>query len=217
MFHLSEYFTATADDADILILLIIGAVKDMHLLAFGFELEGTWEFAMYEAPSRLAAGTIILPHCTARFHDTAADVSATHTPAIVNTTVDALSAAGQKVLNVTATANFVAGNTVCIDDGEGGNNEYAEIDTIQAGVSLTMVANLANAYTNETVHSFGERLLHLHSEGGVKNNIFSSDASTDIEWILKSGEEYLIRATNRSGALARASMKAFWAEKAKQT
>jgi len=64
---------------------------------------------------------------------------------VIHAEVDAASASGQKVLNVDTTDDFTSGDKVLIR--EGLVSEVAEIDTIQAGVSLTMVANLQNSYT----------------------------------------------------------------------
>jgi hypothetical protein len=60
--------------------------------------------------------------------------------ALGSTTVDVESALGQKVLSVDATTNFVAGETVCI--GFAANCEIGVIDSVQAGVSLTLVDSL---------------------------------------------------------------------------
>ena len=66
----------------------------------------------------------------------------------VKTTVDSDSASGQKVLNVTATTGFSAGDVVEIDSaGAGGGAETATIASVQDGVSLTMVANLTYTHT----------------------------------------------------------------------
>jgi len=67
------------------------------------------------------------------------------TPEPGDTTVDAISASGQKVLNVTATASFSEDDEVLIYDW-GNRYEKNTVDTIQAGVSLTMVNDLAYAY-----------------------------------------------------------------------
>lgn len=63
--------------------------------------------------------------------------------AVGSTTVDVESTVGQKVLSVTATTNFVAGETIEIDRG-GGDEEIGVIASVQAGVSLTLVDNLTN-------------------------------------------------------------------------
>jgi hypothetical protein len=64
------------------------------------------------------------------------------------TTVDANSASGQKVLNVasTTTPAFAAGDSVVINYG-GAREESGTIDTVQAGVSITLLANLTYTHT----------------------------------------------------------------------
>jgi hypothetical protein len=62
------------------------------------------------------------------------------------TTVDANSASGQKVLNVTSTTPFTAGDIVIINY-EGDREESGTIDTVQDGVSITLLANLTYAHT----------------------------------------------------------------------
>lgn len=64
------------------------------------------------------------------------------------TTVDDDSASGQKVLNVAATTNMLAGAGVAIDPfGKNGRGEFGVIDTISAGVSITLVGNLTYTHT----------------------------------------------------------------------
>lgn len=62
------------------------------------------------------------------------------------TTVDADSAAGQKVLNVASTTNYAADEYVSINI-DGDRWEVRKIDTIQAGVSLTFTVNLSYTHT----------------------------------------------------------------------
>jgi hypothetical protein len=69
----------------------------------------------------------------------------THT-ANAKTTVDADSAAGQKVLNVASTTNYAADEYVSINIG-GDRWEVRKIDTIQEGVSLTFTVNLSYEHT----------------------------------------------------------------------
>lgn len=64
----------------------------------------------------------------------------------VDTTVDETSAAGQKVLKVAATAGFAQDDTIIINRG-GAREEEKIVDTIQAGISLTVTVNLANEHT----------------------------------------------------------------------
>ncbi|NLV18348.1 MAG: hypothetical protein GXY51_02535 [Bacteroidetes bacterium] len=58
------------------------------------------------------------------------------------TTVDAESAASQKVLNVAATTGLEAGDVIIIDKGNA-NEEVGKVNTVQAGVSVTLVDNLS--------------------------------------------------------------------------
>lgn len=70
------------------------------------------------------------------------------------TTTNGGSASGQKVLTTNATAGFVVGQTVVINPG-GGDQETAIINSVQAGVSLTMLSNLQNPHlTAETVNQY---------------------------------------------------------------
>jgi hypothetical protein len=69
-----------------------------------------------------------------------------------NTTVDADSASGQKVLNVTATTNFYKKDTIVIDKGNA-NEEYHRLASIQDGVSLTMTNNLRYTHTAVDAHT----------------------------------------------------------------
>lgn len=77
--------------------------------------------------------------------DSTLDVPTDMADPIDETTVDVISNSGQKVLSVAATADFSAGDTVFIYFGTT-RYEQNEVDTVQAGVSLTMVSNLANTY-----------------------------------------------------------------------
>lgn len=63
-------------------------------------------------------------------------------------TVDANSAADQKVVNVAATTDFAVSDIVILNP-DGDREEIGEIDSINAGVSITLVANLAYAHTAE--------------------------------------------------------------------
>ena len=65
------------------------------------------------------------------------------------TAVDVTSAAGQKVLSVAATTMFKVGDRANIDpDGSGGGQEYGWVGSISAGVSITLMDNLANEHTS---------------------------------------------------------------------
>ncbi|MCJ7790526.1 MAG: hypothetical protein MUP69_10215 [Candidatus Atribacteria bacterium] len=69
-------------------------------------------------------------------------------PTIYSTgsTVDADSAAAQMVLNVLATGAFTAGDRVIVNR-VGVRKEEGIIDSVQAGVSITLLANLTYAHT----------------------------------------------------------------------
>jgi hypothetical protein len=60
------------------------------------------------------------------------------------TKVDATSAAAQKVLNVTSTTGRAQDDVIVVQRADG-SVERMEVDTVQAGVSLTMKANIAVA------------------------------------------------------------------------
>ncbi len=59
--------------------------------------------------------------------------------------IDAESASGQKVVNLTATTNFKTGDIVILDRGNA-NEETGIIDTIAAGASITLTENLTNTH-----------------------------------------------------------------------
>jgi len=88
-----------------------------------------------------------------RFNETGSDLWMPITPGTKSaTTVDAASGVSEgtpKVLNVTATTGYSVGDTILID--EDGTDEEGVVDTIQAGVSLTLLDDMTNDYTNETV------------------------------------------------------------------
>jgi hypothetical protein len=219
VFSIQKYFGETADNTTIEVLREVGSTNDQHILDFAITMQGVWELFVYRDPEFTAAGAMaMLPIDMNMFTDNTSDGTITRSPTIVSTTVDASSAAGQKVLNVTATTNFVIGGWVTIDFGEVGteNNEQAEVASIQAGVSLTMVSNLANTYTNEAVEATGQVFMDMHTEGGTRQNADEAGAGT-ANWIFKSGADYLMRLTNRSDAAARGSLKVSWIEHAKQT
>ena len=69
------------------------------------------------------------------------------------TTVDVESAADQKVLSVAATTGFLVGETVLVDEGETHEATYT-IASVQSGVSLTMVEDLA--FTHEVAETVAQ-------------------------------------------------------------
>lgn len=70
-----------------------------------------------------------------------------------DTTVDVESAADQAVLSVTATGDFLPGETVLVDEGETHEATYV-ILSVQAGVSLTMTTNLL--FTHEIAEAVAQ-------------------------------------------------------------
>lgn len=71
---------------------------------------------------------------------------------IGDTTLDDAAAAAQKVIPLTGTGDFAAGE-VCLIRAADNDDEFEliTIDTIDAGVSVTAVANLVNSYTSGDV------------------------------------------------------------------
>lgn len=83
---------------------------------------------------------------------------------VASTTVDATSAADQKVLCVTATTDFVTSKAVMVDEGTA-NEEIIIPASIQAGVSLTAVDDLDFEHVNADAvkqgwynYNYGERV-----------------------------------------------------------
>jgi hypothetical protein len=125
------------------------------------------------------------------------------THAAVATTVDADSAAAQPVLNVTSTTGFTVGDTVRIGRGTA-RDETKIISTIQAGVSLTMTVNLANAHTavqadlvetNFTTYirritGFNEAATTLYFEPNLPVNVADGDSYTIDEYHLVTAYEW---------------------------
>lgn len=68
-----------------------------------------------------------------------------------STTVDADSASGQQTLNLTATTNLVAGDTLLIDrQGDGDGKEVCVVSSVSAGVSVDCVDNLTYTHLGAT-------------------------------------------------------------------
>ena len=221
VFQISSYFgDQTADNAETNLLIQVGSTNDVHLISLEAVVQGFWELEIFEGPAFTAAGTTIDCFDANRFTANTCDATFTNTPTLVSTTVDANSGASEAgledILNVTATTNFVVGDWVLIEKGV--EREFAQIASIQTGVSLTMEDNLTGSYVGtDTVESCGERIAYTHAEGGEKQKATGAGAGTGGEWVFKSGQDFLLRMTNRSGATARASNIIWWAEKAKQT
>ncbi len=93
----------------------------------------------------------------------------------LETTVDADSASGQKVLNVTATTNAVVGRPVIIAAGDSSLEEVGIIASIQAGVSITLQDNLVNTHTAAAGNSVEEYISKPFTIAGLP------DAALEIE------------------------------------
>lgn len=65
----------------------------------------------------------------------------------LETTVDADSASGQKVLNITGTNNAIVGRQVIIAAGHASLEEVGIIASVQGGVSITLEDNLVGTHT----------------------------------------------------------------------
>jgi len=92
----------------------------------------------------------------------------------VSTTTDASSASGQKVVNVTSTVGFTAGDTIILAKGTA-NEETKIIDTIQAGISLTTTVNLTNT------HASGVAVAKHWTEITGAETAWANEATNDVE------------------------------------
>jgi len=102
----------------------------------------------------------------------------------LETTVDADSSAGQKVLNVTATTNAVVGDPVIIAAGDATLEEVGIIASIQAGVSITLEDNLANAHTAAQAHTVEAckiKYIPLYGMPDAALLLYNLDASNTCE------------------------------------
>lgn len=112
---------------------------------------------------------------------------------LTNTTVDADSNLGQTILNVTSTTGYTVGDTVRIGRGTD-RDEKKIIDTIQAGISLTMTASLTYTHTGVqadtveetyTADKLDEDITSSISGTGFKRVKFDSDVRCRISaWVM---------------------------------
>jgi hypothetical protein len=120
------------------------------------------------------------------------------------TTTDATASSGQAVVPVTSTAGFLVGQSVWIGD-IAGTFETRVIASIQAGVSLTMTANLTNTYASGKIVSASP------SELVEARSTFTTLAARLTAQVGGSGAAFpgspasgdLFRRTDRAGALYR--------------
>ena len=95
------------------------------------------------------------------------------------TVVDASSSSGQKVLNVSDTTIFEVGDRIKINA-----SEVGYVDTVQAGISITLEDNLASTYTNEAVI--------------VENLYYTANTSTTNALTGNIGTGYFLVASSKS-------------------
>jgi len=96
----------------------------------------------------------------------------------VDTTVDETSADGQPVLKVAATAGFSEADTVIINRG-GDREEEKVVDSIQAGVSLTMTENLEFEHTAGQADAVEKYIAFTHTAGAPAQSQFRVDYPPD--------------------------------------
>ena len=89
------------------------------------------------------------------------------------TTVDADSAAGQKVLNAASTTGFVINDRVLINSG-GARQEHGYVTSIQAGVSITLRANLTYEHTAAQADVVDVQNLYTEALGGTTHVVDST-------------------------------------------
>jgi hypothetical protein len=109
-----------------------------------------------------------------------------------STTVDADSAAGQKVLNVAATTDFTVGDYIYISKaGLEYKAEIGKVASIQAGVSLTLEENLEWAHTGADAETVKE--VTLDGADGIlthkENFIIGLQRDIKMETERKAAEE----------------------------
>ena len=112
---------------------------------------------------------------------------------LTNTTIDADSTAGQKVLNVASTTGYTIGDTIRIGRGTA-RAETKIIDTIQTGASLTMTTNLAYEHTGVQADKVEEAYISDQLDVAITGNIsgigfkrikFDSDVRCRIRaWVM---------------------------------
>ena len=84
----------------------------------------------------------------------------------------------QKVVPVPLTGDFLAGDYVWIVDDDTPNGELCEVDTIQADVSLTVVANLVGDYT--TAQNAVVYLVHRGGAGSAYRSTWGKFAISSV-------------------------------------
>jgi len=105
---------------------------------------------------------------------------------LTGSTVDADSASGQKVLNITATTNFSVGDKIIINR-SGNREEVGSIASIHAGVSVTLEENLTYTHTAvqaDEVEIIGHVVAYIKRDNEFDwqemGNIYLYDLKNDI-------------------------------------
>jgi len=114
------------------------------------------------------------------------------------TTVDADSAAAAKTLNLTATTNLAAGDTLLIDkQNDGDGREMCVVDTVSAGVSVDCVDNLTITHLGATGDdvTLTNRIGPLNvGEAYYIQLVTAAGAPQSGQWIM--GDEFVDSETN---------------------
>ena len=96
----------------------------------------------------------------------------------VKTDVDDDSSSGQKILKVASTASFSEDDTIIIDRG-GAREEERIIDTIQAGISLTVTVNLTYTHTAVQEDDVEKYIAFTETAGAPAQSQFRVDYPPD--------------------------------------
>lgn len=96
----------------------------------------------------------------------------------VDTTVDETSALGQKVLKVAATAGFAPADKIIINRG-GDREEEKIVDTVQAGISLTVTVNLEFEHTAGQADVVEKYIAFAETAGAPAQSQFRVDYPPD--------------------------------------
>lgn len=102
----------------------------------------------------------------------------------LETTVDADSSSGQKVLNVTATTNAAIGRAVIIAAADATREEIGRIVSISAGASVTLARNLVNTHTAAQADSVEEcqiRSINIEGVPGASLLLENLDTTNAVE------------------------------------
>lgn len=161
------------------------------------EKRGAW---LYIALGRLDNAGITGTPLTVSVRGTPDDLSINHPDSSLSrtgnsvtsdgdTTVDADVAQGARVLSVAATTNFAIGDLIYIGATDGTRGEFAKVVAIDAGVSLTVDADLINAHTAaqaDVVFNQTDVFSRIWIGGGsvmaIEANYLSASAGPDI-WV----------------------------------